>query len=69
MSHFKSQPMDLFGAIKVIPDERVPDNEIWACNMGVVDKILNLDTNEIKNPEFPIILEEKYDKENDQKAV
>jgi len=49
------KPINL-GKIKFIPDERVPDNEIWACNDGVVEQILDLKTNKIEKPKSPIFV-------------
>lgn len=58
------QPFSFFDYVKFIPDERVPDNEMWACSENRIDKILNLDTNEIKTPELPILIDKSDEKKD-----
>lgn len=50
-------PIRLWG-VNFIPDKRIPEGEIWALKNGVVDKILNLSTNEISTPDEVIVVEE-----------
>lgn len=43
----KVKPTSFLDRINFIPDERVPDNQMWLCDGEEIEKIIDLDTNEI----------------------